>query len=306
MARVLVLGASGMLGLMLVDFLSKTPRLAVTGTVRNVALLDQFRCLYPSVNWAVFDYGERGAAFDSFDGQDWIINAIGITKPLIREDNPAQILAAIRINSLLPYEIGRAAEARGARVLQVATDCVYSGRTGHYTEDDAHDALDIYGKTKSLGETFLANTHHLRCSLIGPEPKDYKFLVEWFRRQPAGAAVNGFVNHQWNGMTTLHFAKICQGIIECAPPLGRLQHVVPAGTVSKARMLHDFAEAFARTDIRIHDIEATSVIDRTLATRCADSNVALWRAAGYEEPPTVPEMIRELGRYPYAPDAARL
>ena len=66
----------------------------------------------------------------------------------------------------------------GARVLQIATDCVYSGAQGAYVETDLHDALDVYGKTKSLGECQEPNVYHLRCSIIGPEPKDFKFLIE--------------------------------------------------------------------------------------------------------------------------------
>jgi dTDP-4-dehydrorhamnose reductase len=295
-----------MLGSMLVDHLSRNESLSVSATVRSAAAHRDFAGLYPAVNWSVADFEAGGnSLFDSFDGQHWIVNAIGITKPLIHDDNAAEIHRAIHINALLPDEIAKQAQRRGARVLQIATDCVFSGVKGNYTETDPHDALDVYGKSKSLGECFFENVHHLRCSIIGPEPKDYKFLIEWFRRQPKAASVNGFVNHQWNGVTTLHFAKICQGIVQQDIALGHLQHVTPTASVSKARMLHDFASAFVRADININDVEAKSVIDRTLATNHGDQNLALWRAAGYDFPPTVSEMILELGRHEYKPDAAR-
>jgi len=230
---------------------------------------------------------------------DWIVNAIGITKPLIRDDNLAEIERAIRINSVLPHLVAEFAANIGARVLQIATDCVYSGAKGSYVETDPHDALDVYGKTKSLGECYHPNVGHLRCSIVGPEPKDYKFLIEWFRRQPSGATVNGFVNHMWNGVTTLHFARLCRGVIESDLALPHIQHVVPAGIISKAAMLHEFAGAFGRGDITIRDANAAMVIDRTLATRNPELNAALWSAAGYLKPPTVPEMIAELARYDY-------
>jgi len=299
MKNVLVLGGSGMLGSMVVDYLSRDSGLTLTATVRSGELRERMQKVYPHVRWEVADF--RGSNdFSAFDGQHWIVNAIGITKPLIREDNAAEILTAIEINSRLPHTIAREAEQRSnARVLQIATDCVYSGAKGHYLETDAHDALDVYGKTKSLGECFLPNTQHLRCSIIGPEPKDFKFLIEWFRRQPANAAVNGFVNHHWNGVTTLHFAKLCKGIIETEPALSHLQHVVPSGLVTKAEMLHNFAQAYGRPDITIRDTEAKTVIDRTLDTATPDASRALWKAAGYSEPPTVTDMILELGRYHY-------
>jgi dTDP-4-dehydrorhamnose reductase len=287
-----------MLGSMIVDYLSRDSGISLTATVRNADLQARMQAVYSQVRWEVVDF-RSSDGFASFDGQRWIINAIGITKPLIREDNAAEILTAIEINSLLPHTIGREAQKRNARVLQIATDCVYSGAKGHYVETDIHDAMDVYGKTKSLGECFLPNTQHLRCSIIGPEPKDFKFLIEWFRRQPPNATVNGFVNHHWNGITTLHFAKICQGIIDTQPALSHLQHVVPSGLVTKAQMLHDFAQAYGRPDITIRDTEAKTVIDRTLDTTTPAANLALWRAAGYTDPPTVTEMILELGRYDY-------
>jgi dTDP-4-dehydrorhamnose reductase len=299
MKNVLVLGGSGMLGSMLVDYLSRDSALSVTATVRNHGLRERMQAVYPQVRWEIAGF-PAADDFAAGNGQHWVINAIGITKPLIRDDDPAEILNAIEINSRFPHLMARDANQRsGARVLQIATDCVYSGARGRYTESDPHDALDVYGKTKSLGECFFPWVHHLRCSIIGPEPKDFKFLIEWFRRQPLQAAVNGFVNHHWNGVTTLHFAKLCKGIIETEPALSHLQHVVPSGLVTKAQMLHDFAEAYHRPDITIRDTEAKTVIDRTLATTTPDLNLSLWRAAGYSQPPTVSEMILELGQYDY-------
>jgi dTDP-4-dehydrorhamnose reductase len=300
MPNILVLGASGMLGSMLVDCLSKTPGLTVTGSVRSGAMREQFRILYPMVNWPEFSYGNGDPSYAAFDGQDWIINAIGITKPLIHEDNPTEIQRAIQVNALLPHDISLHALKSAAQVLQIATDCVYSGARGAYTESDVHDALDVYGKTKSLGETYHTNVHHLRCSIIGPEPKEYKFLIEWFRRQPSAAQLNGFTNHNWNGITTLQFARLCRGIITQGLKLPHVQHVVPAGSLTKAQMLHEFAAAYQRPDICIADVEAKAVIDRTLATNNDGLNRRLWEAAGYSQPPTVSEMIHEVARYQYA------
>jgi dTDP-4-dehydrorhamnose reductase len=299
MTNVLVLGGSGMLGSMVVDVLARAPEFTVTATVRNTALADRFRTLYPNVRWALFDGRNLDRDRAVFDRQAWIVNAIGITKPLIHDDNPAEIETAIAINSILPHRVGRCAADRGATVLQIATDCVYSGTKGGYVESDAHDALDAYGKTKSLGETYIPSVHHLRCSIVGPEPKDFKFLVEWFLRQPRGARVSGFVNHRWNGVTTLHLARLCLGAIRHRIELPHLQHLVPSGCATKAEMLHHFARAFGRGDIAIDDVEAKTVVDRTLSTRDVSLNAALWSAAGYEQPPTVGEMIAELARHDY-------
>lgn len=300
MKSVLVLGGTGMLGSMVADELARRSGIRLTATRRTASNIPQ-RATIPGVMWVPFDAAETNLdeALLACGHHQWIINAIGITKPLIRDDNPQQVERALRINALLPHAVARVAEAHDARVLQIATDCVYSGAKGAYVEMDSHDALDVYGKSKSLGECYAQNTAHLRCSIIGPEPKDFKFLLEWFRSQPAGASVNGFVNHKWNGITTLHFARLCAGIIETETPLPHVQHVVPKGVISKAKMLHEFAAAYQRTDVHINDTVATSVINRTLSTTNPALNRQLWQDAGYRTPPTVPEMIAEVARYPY-------
>src|SRR5271157_332170 len=135
MKTVLVLGGSGMLGSMIVDYLSRHSDFSLTATVRSADLQARMLVANPRVRWEIVDFAAPGS-FASFDGQEWIINAIGITKPLIHDDHAAEILTAIQINSLLPATVAREAEARHARVLQIATDCVYSGAKGHYIESD--------------------------------------------------------------------------------------------------------------------------------------------------------------------------
>ncbi|MGB8769288.1 MAG: sugar nucleotide-binding protein [Candidatus Korobacteraceae bacterium] len=299
--NVTILGGSGMLGSMVADVLSRDPDLKVSATVRSGMLADHFAQSLPEVDWRVFEAAsaERYAILGAIKGAHWIINAIGITKPYAHDDNPVEVENAIRLNSLFPYELAACALTSGAKVLQIATDCVYSGHRGSYSETDVHDPLDVYGKTKSLGEVLYPGTNCLRCSIIGPEPKSYVFLIEWFRRQPHGAVLNGFINHQWNGVTTLHFARLCIGAIKSGIPLSRLQHVIPSGSLSKHDLLRTFVAHFQRPDIRISPTEAKTVVDRTLSTKYEDVNRNLWVQAGYGEPPTIPAMIAELANFDY-------
>jgi dTDP-4-dehydrorhamnose reductase len=229
----------------------------------------------------------------------WAVNAIGVTKPYIHDDNAAEVEQAVAVNALFPHLLSRAAEQSGCRVLQIATDCVFSGIRGHYIERDSHDPLDVYGKTKSLGEVHSSNVYHLRCSIIGPEPKEPVFLMEWFLRQPRNSGVSGYTNHQWNGVTTLHFAKVCHGVIKRGLDLPHVHHVVPSGAVSKAELLQCFGHDYRRQDVTITPTEAKTVVDRTLATINESLNRQLWEAAGYTTPPSVPEMVAELAKFDY-------
>jgi dTDP-4-dehydrorhamnose reductase len=294
LAKVAVLGSSGMLGWMVLEQLSGDPALTIAASRRGQAGPPAED--HPGVRWLTLDAErvDREPLERLLEGFDWVINAIGVIKPHIRDDVPADVERALRVNAVFPHTLAGAAEKSGCRVLQIATDCVYSGARGLYRESDPHDALDVYGKTKSLGEVGSPRMHHLRCSIIGPEPKTRLSLLEWLRGQSRGAALKGYSNHRWNGVTTLHFARLCSAIIKKDLELPNLQHVVPRGTISKAELLQCMAREFDRGDLAIADVDAPAAVDRTLATEDEVCNRRLWTAAGYADPPTVPEMIAEL------------
>jgi len=296
-----------MLGSMLVDFFSQQKDYSVTASVRNENLKNEKKILYPEVKWIAVNANHEKSSFylDEISGFDWIINAIGVTKPLIKDDEPESIARAIFINSVFPEQLAKIARTHDARVIQIATDCVYSGSKGNYNESDVHDAYDVYGKTKSLGECFELNVKNLRCSIIGPEIKDHKFLLDWFLQQPRGAALKGFSNHEWNGITTLHFAKLCHGIIKENIELPHIQHIIPEDKISKADMLKAFAAYYGRQDISIETVNADMQIDRTLSTENKELNLKIWHAAGYERPPTIEKMIEELSQINFKEGAER-
>lgn len=289
-----------MLGAMVADCLARDPDIDLTVTARDrerpgvAGPAREAHCL-------PFDAESPQDSLAPLLAQryDWIVNAIGIIKPHINEADPRTTERAIRVNALFPHRLAEAAARAGSRVLQIATDCVYSGTEGHCRETAPHDALDVYGKSKSLGEAPSPAIHHLRCSIIGPELKSHVSLLDWFRGQPAESVLTGFTNHRWNGVTTLAFARICRGIVHGYPRLPARQHVVPTGTVTKAEMLEGFARVFNRPDLVIRHGEAPTVVDRTLATDAEATNRLLWEGAGYPAPPTFAEMLAELGAYPF-------
>ncbi|MBI2405513.1 SDR family oxidoreductase [Candidatus Microgenomates bacterium] len=261
----LILGATGMLGSMVLDFLSMKG-LEITAPSRKD--LDKIK----------------------FSDYDYIINCIGITKQKL--DNVEE---AIRINSLLPYEISR--KAPKAKIIQIATDCVFSGKKGRYTEEDEHDALDVYGKTKSLGEVEAKNFYNIRTSIVGPDRNSRASLLEWFLSQKKNAVVNGYTNHQWNGITTLHFAKLCYAIIKKKTSIPNHLHFVPTGIVSKYELLKIFSEKFDRKDIHIKKIKASDEVNRSLRTIHRGTVCDLWKDMGYNSPLSIETMVEELAQY---------
>lgn len=78
-------------------------------------------------------------------------------------------LRALPINSLLPHRLSKLCQATNSRLVQISTDCVFSGSKGNYTENDFSDANDLYGRSKFLGEVNYSNTITLCTSIIGHE-----------------------------------------------------------------------------------------------------------------------------------------
>lgn len=283
MAKVLVLGSNGMLGSMVVRVLRESGH-EVVSTDRD-----------GSVHNLKFDVGSDSVVslLRSVSGLSYVVNAIGIIKPRINEVSATSRQTAIHVNGLFPYELAAAAEEVGAHVLQIATDCVYSGAKGKYAETDLHDPSDVYGKSKSLGEVPSDSVLHLRASIIGPEIGRQTSLWEWVRSQPTGAKINGFTNHRWNGVTTYHFGRVCAGLIDTGSRASGVRHLVPSDIVTKAELVRDIAVASQRKDIMVEDVEAKDEIDRTLSTDDPPFSAGLWQMAGYVTPPTVSQMVHE-------------
>lgn len=299
--KVAVLGAGGMLGSMILDVFARDEQFSVLCTVRKSKDALSIKKQYKSVTVKILDAekANKEKIAQVISGYKWVINAIGIIKPYIHDDNAEETIRALRVNALFPHFLAQAALKNNSRVIQIATDCVYSGVKGGYKEKDEHDATDVYGKTKSLGEAYYKSISHIRCSIIGPEKKSHLSLLDWFLGQAKDAKLNGFKNHLWNGVTTLHFAYICRGIIKNKIEIDHIQHVIPSGRITKADLLREFAQNFNRTDITINPVDAPKVIDRTLNTDNSALNKQIWQAAEYKIPPTVQKMVKELAEYKY-------
>ena len=246
-------------------------------------------------NGIFFDPNENSSFDNILDySPQLIVNCIGVIKPFINDLESESIKNAFTINSEFPLALNRIARETNARVIQIATDCVYSGKKGNYSEDDEHDPVDIYGKSKSSGEIESDNFMNLRCSIIGRDQRNNKSLLEWFLSQDHGAIVTGYLDHLWNGITTNAFARICRGIIEDNLFIPGTFHQVPADRVSKAELLEIFNDKFNRHDLVIQKTLTGDEIDRTLVTLNPNRNLERWRSAGYSGIPTIKALIEEL------------
>ena len=252
-ARVLVLGASGMLG---------------SAVVQRLLALDNEFEVRASVRGRRPDFLPAELAFrvdaSSDDAPvlptaDWAFNCIGLIKQRT-EASPEDFLA---VNARFPHRLAASCRERGIRLVHVTTDCVFSGRKGGYVETDPHDADDDYGRTKSAGEPEDALC--LRTSVIGEElPFSRRLgLLEWVRTTP-DEPLRGFVNHFWNGVTTAQLAEIFLTIVRNGLFEPGVRHVF-SDRVSKHELVKLLVRAYGLRKTVI-PVEAPRSIDRTLAT----------------------------------------
>ena len=228
---------------------------------------------------------------------DLVVNAIGLTKQLINEGDQKDAKIAYLINSDLPRELNVYAKDSSTPIIQIGTDCVYSGFKGNYSEDSEFDCNDLYGLSKVSGEHESKSMMTIRCSIIGHEVKSSVSLMDWFLSQPASTSVNGYSNHIWNGVTTLTFARVIHGIISKNTYSPGTIHLVPKDQVSKFELLQILAETFGRRDIEINEFETEFGVNRTLATLFPHKNEQLWLNAGYTQVPSIAELIQEYAEW---------
>ena len=272
MAKVLILGSTGMLGSAIGNyFLNDTDHdVYLTFKNENVSYGNKKYYFDPLVN---------GFHYDVWFGKyDYVINAIGIIKPYMK----SSIANAIELNSLFPHKLAKFCKDRDMKLIHITTDCVYSGFNGPYKESDESNALDEYGKSKSLGEP-IDNAMVIRTSIVGEEIHKNASLVSWVKKQK-NSKIKGFTNHYWNGITTKQYGKICAQIIKEDLYEEGLFHVF-SNDINKFEMMNVFNNKWD-LNINISAFEASSEIDRRLRTT---KNLN-----GKLNIPTFEEMIKEL------------
>lgn len=263
--KILVLGKNGMLGAMVFNYLSKNTLNNVYGTTRKKSIKQNKN----TIEFEVDNFLKTPKKYKAIKEFDYIINCIGIIKPYCKDNDPLGIKNAIKVNALFPYSLAEYLNNTNVKVIQIATDCVYSGKKGSYTEEDIHDPEDAYGKTKSLGEVQNKNFLNIRCSILGLG--NDKSLLEWFLNQKDNTTLTGFSHHIWNGVTTLQFARLCEKIIEKnyfynLQKLSLIHNFVPNDSVTKYQLLNIFANVFNKK-IKIKQITEKIKVDRTLSTK---------------------------------------
>lgn len=282
MKKVIVLGGSGMLGHMLVRVLSNDCEVAATlrvGSGLKFAANPWFAKsrIVPGVDATKVD-SIRSVMSELHP--DVVVNAIGLVK---QRPEAKDTVMSIQVNALFPHVLAGVCRNAGARLIHISTDCVFSGRKGNYKETDEPDPVDIYDRTKLLGEIEGERILTIRTSLVGRELIRSSGLVEWFLANRDGE-VKGFTRAVFSGVSTHALAHMIRTVIAEHPDLVGLYHFA-SRPISKFDLLVQLNEA-AGLNIKINPVDAPA-LDRSLN---ADK---FWDVTGYQSP-TWEEIIERM------------
>ena len=256
--KILVLGASGMLGNAIYRHFCTHTAHEVVGVVRSARSMNGLPAELRAGIVEGGDVEDLDALVRIFDRHrpTVLINCVGLVKQLGNAKDP---LAAIPINAVLPHRLANLCSLSNTRLIHLSTDCVFSGSKGMYVEDDLPDACDVYGRTKLLGEVDYPHALTLRTSIIGHELSGAHSLVCWFLAQEG--RVRGFSQAIFSGLPTVEIARIIEAYVLPRPDLSGLYHL-SAAPIDKFSLLKLVADTYHKS-IQI-DEDSSVAIDRSL------------------------------------------
>ena len=274
--NVMVLGASGMIGRTMFQVLSQRLGWQVIGSVRA----NKFDGIAPGRVFTGVDLGDPDHLARLFHKAkpNVVINCSGLTKHVPDGNDP---IPALIMNALLPHRLAELCAIAGARLIHVSTDCVFSGKLGNYREEDSPDSVDVYGKTKALGEVIEGNVITLRTSTLGHEYRTSFGLLEWFLAQKE---CKGYRHAIFSGLPAVEFAHVVRDLVITNSNLRGLFHV-GAAAIDKLSLLQLIAKVYqSNTKIFVDEVIH---IDRSL-------NIEKFSLATGYRPATWPELIEAM------------
>ena len=257
--RILVLGGTGMLGHKVVEVLGVRHEMWGTHRGRGALPPDVSRRLgraemlgeVNAADWPTVEAAIGRARPDA------VVNCVGIVKQAAAaKDDPIQ---CIEINALFPHVLSLHCASRGVRLVHLSTDCVFSGRARHYTEDDMPDPPDLYGRSKLLGE-IEHNGLTIRTSIIGRGLRTRFGLIDWFLDN-RGQTVRGYTRAIFSGLPTVTLAGVIGRLLEAPVMLDGVYHVA-SEPISKFDLLVRLRDALG-LNIAVEP-SADLVCDRSL------------------------------------------
>lgn len=271
--KILILGCNGMAG-HLISLYFKERGYDVVGFARSKSLLLNYTIIGDISNLSLVHNTIKHGNFDV------VINCIGILNQFAEQRKTEAIL----INSYLPHFLAEITKGTNTRIIQMSTDCVFSGNNGPYYEDSIPNGTSFYDRTKALGELNNDKDLTFRNSIIGPDIKSTGIgLFNWFMQQDN--IVNGYTGAIWTGVTTYTLAKAIETAL--AENLTGLYNLVNNESISKFNLLELFNKYFRFSKIKIIPVNELQ-LDKSLRRKREDFSFVI---------PSYEQQIKEMSEW---------
>lgn len=278
--NVVVIGASGLLGSACLRIFNESPSINAVGTFRSKYDRNQFPYkseLHYFLSDAL-DTAQLEALFQKLR-PSVVVNCTSLSKERLQLSDPLEL---IPIYALLPHLLVSFCSRFSARLIQISSDGVFSGKKGNYGEEDMPDAYDLYGRSKLMGEVVAPECVTLRTSMIGHDPKLQNGLVSWFLNQKGTCA--GFSNAIFSGFPVTVLARIIRDYVLSQPKLEGLYNLASA-PISKFDLLRLISE--------IYDTGVTVIPDNSIKIN-RSLNASSFNTATQYVAPSWRELITEM------------
>ncbi len=238
MARILVTGASGLLGVNLALQAAKSDQ--VIGVTFSQELKNvPFDVLQADLT----DPVELRKTIEQTN-PELVINCAAMADIDSCENDPE---TAEKINAYMPQYLVEICKRNNIRLVHISTDAVFDGKRGDYTEEDHPNPLSVYARTKLEGETSVSNLNAyaliLRVNFYGYSINGKRSLAEFFLYNLAtGTAVKGFTDVIFCPLLTQHLSEIIFKMLD--KDLKGIYHLVSSEGLSKYEFGLRIAETF--------------------------------------------------------------
>ena len=238
MSRLLITGASGLLGANLV--------LAAHEEHELIAIYHRHAIELEGVQSVSADLCQPGRAKELCDRfqPNWVIHCAADTSIDEIESDPER---AFRMNRDMAGNVAKAAKETGAKLVHISTDAVFDGREGPYREGDPTEPVNVYGKSKLAGEQAVQAVYPealiIRTNIFGWNAQPKTSLAEWFiNNLMQGIPCKGFVDVYFNPLLVNQLWVILNSLMRL--DLGGVFHLGSDQCISKYEFGIRLAESF--------------------------------------------------------------
>jgi dTDP-4-dehydrorhamnose reductase len=258
MARILITGASGLLGINLAQ---------ETMNTHDIVAVDRSRLVnapFKILKANLLDSGAVDAVLDSAR-PEWLVNCAALADLDVCEDNPD---LARRLNTDLPLQLAKACKERGVSFVHISTDAVFDGMTiAFYKEEDEPNPLGVYAQTKLDGERAVLaedpNAIVARVNFYGWSLTGKRSLAEFFYHNLSNnKSMSGFTDVKFCPMLVNDTARTLIKMLK--KNLNGLYHLVGPQAMSKYQFGVEIARKFR---LREGEISPKSINTSSLNAR---------------------------------------